>query len=802
MHGKSSVANILFHSNTVITSNNTQTPGNTETNDDIFPQCTKKSKHVSLHYKMENNENNGFLINLIDTPGHIDFSSEVKAALRISDGALVIIDCYGSVCLQTEKVLKQALGERIKPVIMINKMDLFVENLETEEIYQSLQRTIQSTNTIISTYKDDKLGEIQVFPHKGTVAFGSAKFGWCFTLDKFASMYASKFGVSKEKLLNKLWGDHFFDSQAKKWINKSINDKGNTLKRGFCQFILDPIRILSKRIINNEKVKYIKILESINISLSSDELDQSGNVLLKIVMRKFLPADECLLHLFIHHLPSPVIAQKYRFEHLYNGPLDDECAKAISNCDPNGPLMLCISMMIPTYDKRRFYTFGRIFSGTIRVGQSVRILGCDYTPGKRDDLTVKDITNIRFTVGNSLENIQDCSCGHLISLIDMDRPIVKSALITSSEDAHNFKKMNFSISPLIRVAAEVKNASDLPHLVEGLRILAKSDSSIDCYADKDTGEHIIAGVSELHLEICLIDLEEFCGIPLRLTFPFISYRETISKQSSQVILTKSPNKHTRLYMTGEPLPNGLIEDIENGKCNATDDFKLRAKFLQDEYGIDQNDGRRIWCFGPDNTGPNLLMDQTRGVQYLNEIKDSCSIAFSWVTREGILINELLRGTRFNILDATLHTNSIRRGTGQIIPTCRRCIYGAQLSAAPRLLEPVNLVEIQCDKNYVKDVYDILNRRRASIFTEEQRSDIPSFIIKAYLPVSESFGFTDDLTSQTNNQAFPQCVFDHWQMVDGDPLDPTSKVSKIVSSIRTRKGLKEELPLLENFLDRL
>ena len=800
-HGKSSVADILFHSNTVITSNNTQTPGNTETNDDIFPQCTKKSKHVSLYYKIENNENNGFLINLIDTPGDIDFSSEIRTALRISDGALVIIDCFESVCLQTEKVLKQALGERIKPVIMINKMDKFLENLESEEIYQSLQRTIQSTNTIISTYKDDKLGEIQVFPHKGTVAFGSAKFGWCFTLEKFATMYASKFGVSKEKLLNKLWGDHFFDSQAKKWINKSINDKGNILKRGFCQFILDPIRILSQSIINNEKAKYIKILESLHISLSSDEIEQSGNVLLKIVMRKFLPADECLLHLFIHHLPSPIIAQKYRFEHLYNGPLDDKCAKAISNCDPNGPLMLCISMMIPTNDKRRFYTFGRIFSGTIRVGQRVRILGCNYTPGKRDDLAVKDIINIRFTVGDSLENIQDCSCGHLISLVDMDQHIVKSALITSSKHAHNFKNMNFSISPLIRVAVEAKNASDLPHLVEGLRILAKSDSSIDCYVE-ETGEHVIAGVSELHLEICLKDLEEFCGIPLCLSFPVISYRETISKQSSQVILSKSPNKHTRLYMTGEPLPNGIIEDIENGKCNANDDFKLRAKFLHDKYGIDQNDGRRIWCFGPDSSGPNLLMDQTRGIQYLNEIKDSCSIAFSWVTREGILANEMLRGTRFNIIDATLYVDAIHRGSGQMIPTCRRCIYGAQLSAAPRLLEPVNLVEIQCEKKYVKDVYDILNRRRGTKFSEEQRPDTSSYIIKAYLLVSESFGFTDELASQTNNQAFPQCVFDHWQMVDGDPLDPTSQVRKIVSSIRKRKGLNEEIPLLENFLDRL
>jgi len=809
-HGKSTLTDSLISKAGIIGAAQAGEARFTDTRQDEQDRCiTIKSTGVSLYYEMTKDQmpaeatNNGFLINLIDSPGHVDFSSEVTAALRVTDGALVVVDCVEGVCVQTETVLRQALGERIKPVVMVNKMDraLLELQLEAEDTYQSFQRTIESVNVVISTYEDEALGDVQVYPNKGTVAFGSGLHGWGFTLGRFADMYAAKFGVAKAKLMGKLWGDNYFDPTSKKWTKKSTNAAGKPLKRAFCQFVMDPINLLFKSIMNGEKAKYEKMITSLQINLTNDEKDLTGKALLKTVMRKFLPAGDALLEMLVLHLPSPVQAQKYRVATLYEGPDDDECAQAIKACDPNGPLMLYISKMVPTSDKGRFYAFGRVFSGTVRTGQKVRIMGPNYIPGKKEDLVIKPIQRTVLMMGRTTEAIDDCPCGNTIALVGIDQYLVKSGTITTSEVAHNFKLMKFSVSPVVRVAVEAKNPSELPKLVEGLRRLAKSDPCVQCITE-ESGEHIVAGAGELHLEICLKDLEEFCGIPLHTSDPVVSYRETVSALSNQTCLAKSPNKHNRIYMKAQPLPDGLADEIEKGTVGPRDDIKTRAKHLQTEYEIDQNDGRRIWCFGPEGTGANLLFDVTKGVQYLNEIKDSCAAAFAWVTREGILAEENMRGCRYDILDVTLHADAIHRGGNQIIPSCRRAVYASQLTAEPRLLEPVYLVEIQCPEHAMGGIYGVLNRRRGHVFAEEQRPGTPLYTVKCYLPVMESFGFTADLRSHTGGQAFPQCVFDHWQTMNGDPLDGTSKVGQIITGIRKRKGLKEEVPALDNYMDRL
>lgn len=231
-------------------------------------------------------------------------------------------------------------------------------------------------------------------------------------------------------------------------------------------------------------------------------------------------------------------------------------------------------------------------------------------------------------------------------------------------------------------------------------------------------------------------------------------------------------------------------------------LKKRSKFLADEFGWDRTDGQKIWCFGPDGNGPNVLVDQTKGVQYLNEIKDSCAAAFNWATKEGVLCEENMRGVRFNLHDVTLHADAIHRGGGQIIPTCRRVLYACELTAKPNLMEPVYLVEIQCPEHAMGGIYGVLNRRRGHIFAEEQRPGTPLYNLKAYLPVMESFGFTADLRSHTSGQAFPQCVFDHWQPMNSDPLEENSKTYTIVCATRKRKGLSENVPPLDKFYDKL
>jgi len=276
----------------------------------------------------------------------------------------------------------------------------------------------------------------------------------------------------------------------------------------------------------------------------------------------------------------------------------------------------------------------------------------------------------------------------------------------------------------------------------------------------------------------------------------------VIEESNITCLSKSPNKHNRLFMKCEPLGDELTNEIDAGVIGPRDDPKVRGRHMADKYGWDINEARKIWCFGPDTTGPNMLVDSTKGVQYLNEIKDSCVAAFQWATKEGVLCEENMRGIKFKVLDVTLHADAIHRGGGQIIPTARRVFYACELTAKPRLLEPVYLVEIQCPQIAIGGIYGVLNRRRGQVIAEEDRGTGPLKNVKAHLPVMESFGFTADLRSNTSGQAFPQCVFDHWQVMTGDPQEVGSKSQVVVLATRKRKGLALEVPPLDRFFDKL
>ncbi|KAI9054719.1 hypothetical protein LZ554_001870 [Drepanopeziza brunnea f. sp. 'monogermtubi'] len=815
-HGKSTLTDSLLSKAGIISAAKAGDQRATDTRADEQERgITIKSTAISLYGNLENDDDikdivgqktdgRDFLINLIDSPGHVDFSSEVTAALRVTDGALVVVDTIEGVCVQTETVLRQALGERIKPVVIINKVDRALLELQVskEDLYQSFSRTIESVNVVISTYFDKTLGDVQVYPYKGTVAFGSGLHGWAFTVRQFAQRYAKKFGVDRNKMMERLWGDNYFNPHTKKWTTKSTHE-GKELERAFNQFILDPIFRIFNAVMNFKKDEIPTLLEKLSIKLSADDRDKEGKQLLKVIMRTFLPAADALMEMMILHLPSPVTAQKYRAETLYEGPPDDEACIAIRDCDPKGPLMLYVSKMVPTSDKGRFYAFGRVFAGTVRSGLKVRIQGPNYTPGKKEDLFIKAVQRTVLMMGGKVDPIDDVPAGNILGLVGIDQFLLKSGTLTTSETAHNLKVMKFSVSPVVRRSVEVKNAQDLPKLVEGLKRLSKSDPCVLTMIT-ESGEHVVAGAGELHLEICLKDLEEdHAGVPLRISDPVVAYRETVTEKSSITALSKSPNKHNRLYMIAEPLDEELAKEIEAGKISPRDDLKARARILADDFGWDVTDARKIWCFGPDTSGANLLVDQTKAVQYLNEIKDSVVSGFQWASREGPVAEEPMRSCRFNIMDVTLHADAIHRGGGQLIPTARRVLYASALLATPALQEPVFLVEIQVPESAMGGVYGVLTRRRGHVFNEEQRPGTPLFTIKAYLPVMESFGFNADLRSHTSGQAFPQLVFDHWQILPGgSPLDGTSKVGGIVQEMRKRKGLKVEVPGVENYYDKL
>merc|ERR1712149_77011 len=375
-HGKSTLTDSLLAKAGIIAGAKAGETRATDTRKDEQERCiTIKSTAISMYFEMDpkdlafckqekakkadGSDECGFLINLIDSPGHVDFSSEVTAALRVTDGALVVVDCVSGVCVQTETVLRQAIAERIKPVLFMNKMDRALLELQ------------------LGAEEDGPMGCLYVSPGDGTVGFGSGLHGWAFTLKQFAEMYAAKFKIDLDKMMKNLWGDRFYDAKAKKWV-KAMSKTAP--KRGFVQWILDPIYKAFRAIMDEKMEEANKIMGVCGVTLKGDDKDLRGKPLLKCFMRNWLPAGETLLQMIAIHLPSPLTAQNYRMEQLYEGPKDDAVAIAFKNCDADGPLMAYISKMVPTSDKGRFYAFGRVFAGKIATGQKVRIMGPNYVP--------------------------------------------------------------------------------------------------------------------------------------------------------------------------------------------------------------------------------------------------------------------------------------------------------------------------------------------------------------------------------------------------------------------------------------
>eukprot|EP01121_Diplochlamys_sp_Union-15-3_P012180 TRINITY_DN3616_c0_g2_i4.p1 TRINITY_DN3616_c0_g2~~TRINITY_DN3616_c0_g2_i4.p1 ORF type:complete len:420 (-),score=59.90 TRINITY_DN3616_c0_g2_i4:151-1410(-) len=393
-------------------------------------------------------------------------------------------------------------------------------------------------------------------------------------------------------------------------------------------------------------------------------------------MQQWLPAGDALLDMIVNHLPSP--------------------------------LMIYISKMVPSTNNKNFYAYGRVFSGTVYAGQKVRIMGPDYSPSKKndntnnntnavssnkdkssdEDLFIKSIPRTVLMMGKFIESVDSVPCGNTVGIVGIDQCLIKSGTISTSESAHSIAPMKFSVSPVVRVAVDVVRASDLPKLVAALKLLAKSDPCLKVINDEATGENIVAGAGELHLETSLNDLREFLGenVPIKISNPVVGFCETVSSKS-EVCLAKSPNEHNRLYISAEPLENGISEAIERGELGLHIDSKETSRLLVDKYSWDATSAKKIWAYAPKHSGPNMLVDSTHSVQYLNEIKDSMDAAFNLFASEGVICGEPLRGVRLNIEDVKLHTNAIHRGGGQIIPTAKRVFYGAQMMGKPRLMEP-------------------------------------------------------------------------------------------------------------------
>merc|ERR1719468_319571 len=465
----------------------------------------------------------------------------------------------------------------------VNKVDRCILELqmEPEDMYSRFRKAIEDVNVIVATYNDELMGDIQVGPEKGTGEFFNGLHGWGFNIERFAKIYAAKMGVDKEKMMKRLWGDNFFNAKKKTWTNvQQPEGCDSPLPRAFCQFIMTPINSLMRAIMDDQKEKYEKMMTTLGITLKGDDKALTGKPLMKRTMQIWINAADTLLSMIVTKLPSPRKAQKYRVENLYEGPMDDEAAKAMRSCERDGPLLMYVSKMVPTSDKGRFYAFGRVFSGTIATGQKVRIQGPHYKPGSKEDLNVKSIQRTVLMMGRTVEQIPDVPCGNTVTLVGVDQYLLKSGTLTTIEDAHNIADMKYSVSPVVKVAVKVKDGKELPKLVEGLKKLSKSDPLVVCTTE-ESGEHIIAGCGELHVEICLKDLrEEYAQCDFHVGDPVVSYRETVTEESTVMALSKSPNKHNRLYFKANKMTEKLCVDIEDGPMGPKADAKERAKLFR------------------------------------------------------------------------------------------------------------------------------------------------------------------------------------------------------------------------------
>lgn len=800
-HGKSTLSDALVSAAGISNKKTAGEDRHTDTRaDEAERGITIKSTGVSMYFnKQIGEEKKEYLINLVDSPGHVDFSSEVTAALRITDGALVVVDCIEGTCVQTETVLRQALQEKVKPVLFLNKCDrIFLElDLDYEETYIKFRNTIENVNAIIGSFDDKDLGNVMVDPLKDTVAFGSGYHQWAFTINDFAKMYGYE-GEQKKYL----WGDWYFNAEKKRWTNKNPENK---FERGFCKLVLKPLKMLMKSIMNGQTEKYEKMFKKLGIKITSDERAEikKDKHLVKMAMNKWLPASECLLNMFVTHLPSPKVAQKYRTKYLYQGDVEDEVGQDMMACNPDGHVMIYISKMIPVdVGSGRFYAFGRVFSGTVKAGIKYKIMGPAYEQGGKQDVYKGQAQQVISMMAAKANVMPDVPCGNTVALTGIDNYLLKTGTISSYEDAAGIRDMKFSVSPVVRRAVTVKKTADLPKLVQAIKNLSKSDPLVQITHDEDTGEIIVAGSGELHLEIILNDLRDFLkGAELIIKEPVVAYRETIIGSLDIPVLSKSPNKHNRLFVTIKPLSEELQEQIEEGKyIDKPKDAKAQVRSLVEEHGLEEITDKRLWTIGP-NGSPNMFVDVTQGVQYLNEIKGSVITGFNHAAYSGPICGEPIRGVMFRLNDVTLHADAIHRGMGQILPTTRRVMLGSMLKAHPRLVQPMFLMTISVPLDFAGPIYGIISNRRGIIVDDAVQDNGIMKVIKAHLPVAESFGVDSELRAQTSGQAFSQCAFDHWAVIESDPLEEGSYAYEIAKKIRERKGLNKE-PDADVYLDRL
>jgi elongation factor 2 len=640
---------------------------------------TLKTANISLLYQASEG---AFIINLVDTPGHVDFTGKVNRALRTIDGAVVVVDAVEEVMAQTELVLRQALEERVRPVLFINKIDRLITELKLteEQIQKKLTHIISLFNDLIEIHGESPFKEKwKANPAEDNVTFGSALHRWGFTLE-----------MARER-------------------NMRFSDIINAY----------------------ENMAYEKLA-------------------------KQLPLHTAILDMAVKHVPNPFEAQKYRVEKIWKGNVTSEHGKAMTNCDDNGPTIACITN-VQSDSNAGLIATGRVFSGTVKTGDKVYLVNAQAE---------HVIQQVAVYMGAFRETVDQVAAGNLVALAGLETVKAGETIVAAEhkEGMVPFERVRYVSEPVVTVVVEPKNPAALPKLLAGMEQLSTEDPNLAVSVNRDTGEYLLSGMGELHLEIAAKHLRDLLGeVEIAVSSPRVVYRESATVKGVIAVAT-SPNKQNKFTVQVEPLAE---ETIDFSATPSGEDV-----LAVDEY-------------------KNVLLDCTAKPELL-QVLDFIVSGFRFACRAGPLCGEPMRGVKVNLMDIQLSENTDHHGPVDVMRGMGKAVFGSFLTAKPVLLEPVYKTVVSSSAELAGECSKIISGRRGKVSAFEQKGAFT--VITGFLPVAETFGLSEELRSATSGRAFWQSTFDHWEKVPG------KLEGKVIGEVRERKGLPSEVPKAERFLE--
>jgi len=662
-------------------------------------QMTIKAANVSLLHEREGTP---YVINLIDTPGHVDFTGKVTRSLRAIDGAVVVVDSVEEVMTQTETVTRQALEERVRPTLYINKIDRLIKELRLtpDQIQEKVGNIIKEFNNLIDLYAEPEFREKwKVNFATNTVAMGAAKDRWAFT-------------------------------------NEIIAKKG---------------------------VKFGDIVDAYT-SGKVEELQQRA------------PLHEAILDMAVNSVPPPHVAQKYRIPKIWKGDIKSEVGQALLNCDEKAPaVMFVVNTVVDP--QAGIVATGRLFCGTLSEGDTVHMVGA------RQEGRIQQVC---IYMGPYREIVGSLFAGNIPALLGLEAARSGETL-GKIKGIVPFEAVKYVTEPVVTIAVEPKYSRDLPKLVDVLKKLSIEDPNLVTTINEETGEYLISGMGTLHLEIATTLITK-TGLEIVTSRPIVIYRESLRKEAGPVE-GKSPNKHNKIWMTVEPLPEDIIELIRKGEITEYMDRAAMAKILR-EHGWEPDEAKGVWSI---DEPMNMIVDVTKGAQYVQEARDMIIAGYRWGIKEGPLAYEQIRGLRMKVTDISLHEDPVHRGPAQIMPMARRAMFAAFLLAEPVLLEPIQRITAKISPDLLGAVTSVITQKRGKVVSVDQRGNITH--VAGEIPTAETFDLSEALRSATAGRAFWGLEFARWSPV------PASLLLQVITEIRKRKGVPPEVPRPEDFLEK-